>query len=98
MFQDVKLHRMIEKHQPTAKRHRFFIIFVQYLFVGGLVYVLRAMPVGAVWTSGDVHTTGVFEQFLDAIADAKMPSQRRRCLKGVRHSTRRTPLRPTQLA
>jgi competence protein ComEC len=41
--------------------------------IGGLVDVLRAMPVGAVWTSGASHTTGVFEQFLDAIADAKAP-------------------------
>jgi competence protein ComEC len=41
--------------------------------IGGLVDVLRAMPVGAVWTSGALHTTGIFEQFLDAIADAKVP-------------------------
>jgi competence protein ComEC len=41
--------------------------------IGGLVDVLRALPVGAVWTSGAVHTTGIFEQFLDAIAEAKVP-------------------------
>jgi competence protein ComEC len=41
--------------------------------IGGLVDVLRAMPVGEVWTSGASHTTGVFERFLDAIAAAKVP-------------------------
>jgi competence protein ComEC len=41
--------------------------------IGGLVDVLRALPVGDVWTSGAVHGTGTFEQFLDAIADAKVP-------------------------
>lgn len=41
--------------------------------IGGLVDVLRALPVGEIWTSGAVHTTGVFEQLLDAIADAKVP-------------------------
>lgn len=41
--------------------------------IGGLVDVLHAMPVGAVWISGASHTTGVFEQFLDAIADAQVP-------------------------
>jgi competence protein ComEC len=41
--------------------------------IGGLVDVLRAMHVGEVWTSGASHGTGVFERFLDAIADAKVP-------------------------
>ena len=41
--------------------------------IGGLVDVLRAMPVGAVWTSGACTRPSVFEQFLDAIADAKVP-------------------------
>ncbi|HEU4326736.1 MAG TPA: MBL fold metallo-hydrolase [Roseiflexaceae bacterium] len=41
--------------------------------IGGLVDVLRAMPVGAVWTSGASHTTATFEQFLDAIAEARAP-------------------------
>ncbi|GAB4213883.1 MAG: hypothetical protein OHK0022_51600 [Roseiflexaceae bacterium] len=41
--------------------------------IGGLIDVLRAMPVGVVRTSGASHTTGTFEQFLDAIATAQVP-------------------------
>lgn len=41
--------------------------------IGGLVEILRAMPVGVVWTSGASHSTGIYEQFLDAIAEAKVP-------------------------
>lgn len=41
--------------------------------IGGLVEVLRALPVGAIWTSGATHTTGTFEAFLDAIAETKTP-------------------------
>lgn len=41
--------------------------------IGGLVEVLHTLPVGAVWTSGATHTTGVFEQFLDAIDQARVP-------------------------
>ena len=41
--------------------------------IGGLVDVLRALPVGAVWTSGASHSTSIFEDFLDAIADARTP-------------------------
>jgi competence protein ComEC len=41
--------------------------------IGGLIDVLRTLPVGGVWTSGASHTTGTFEQFLDAIADARAP-------------------------
>lgn len=41
--------------------------------IGGLVEVLHALPVGAVWTSGAMHTTGTFEQFLDTIAETKTP-------------------------
>jgi competence protein ComEC len=41
--------------------------------IGGLIEVLHAMPVGEVWTSGASHTTGMFETFLDAIANAKVP-------------------------
>lgn len=41
--------------------------------IGGLIEVLHAMPVGEVWTSGASHTTGTFEAFLDAIANAKVP-------------------------
>lgn len=41
--------------------------------IGGLVEVLHALPVGVVWTSGATHTTGIFEQFLDAIDQAKVP-------------------------
>lgn len=40
--------------------------------IGGLVEVLQSLPVGAVWTSGASHTTGTFEQFLDAIAEARV--------------------------
>lgn len=41
--------------------------------IGGLVEVLDALPVGVVWTSGAAHTTGIFEQFLDAIDQANVP-------------------------
>lgn len=41
--------------------------------IGGLVDVLRALPVGAVWTSGASHSTATFEDFLDAIGDARVP-------------------------
>jgi len=39
--------------------------------IGGLVDVLRAMPVAEVVTNGQPHTTSIYEQFLDAIASAK---------------------------
>jgi competence protein ComEC len=41
--------------------------------IGGLVEVLRSLPVGGVWASGASHNTGIYEQFLDAIAEAKVP-------------------------
>jgi competence protein ComEC len=41
--------------------------------IGGLPAVLDAMPVGAVWTSGASHTTGIFEEFLDAIERNRVP-------------------------
>jgi competence protein ComEC len=41
--------------------------------IGGLTEVLRAMPVGEVWTPGSSTTTRTFERFLDAIAKAKVP-------------------------
>lgn len=41
--------------------------------IGGLIDVLHALPVGEVVTSGATHTTGVFENFLDAIASARAP-------------------------
>jgi competence protein ComEC len=39
--------------------------------IGGLVEVLRTYPVLTVVTNGEAHTTSVYEDFLDAIADAK---------------------------
>jgi competence protein ComEC len=39
--------------------------------IGGLVQVLRSIPVAEVVTNGQPHTTSIYEQFLDAIASAK---------------------------
>lgn len=39
--------------------------------IGGLVDVLRAMPVDEVVTNGQPHTTLTYERFLDAIIDAQ---------------------------
>jgi competence protein ComEC len=39
--------------------------------IGGLVQALRAFPVAKVVTNGEAHTTEVYEDFLDAIADAQ---------------------------
>jgi competence protein ComEC len=39
--------------------------------IGGLVDVLNAIPVSKVVTNGQPHTTGVYEKFLDGIANAK---------------------------
>jgi len=41
--------------------------------IGGLVEVLRALPVKGFWTSGATHTTGTYEQLLDAIDAARVP-------------------------
>jgi competence protein ComEC len=41
--------------------------------IGGLPDILRAFPVGAVWTSGASHTTATFERFLDAIIERQIP-------------------------
>lgn len=41
--------------------------------IGGLVQVMQAMPVGEIWTNGAIHTTGIFESFIDTIADQKIP-------------------------
>lgn len=41
--------------------------------IGGLVAILKAMPVGVVWASGANYTSGTYERFLDAIAQAKVP-------------------------
>ncbi|MGQ9483362.1 MBL fold metallo-hydrolase [Chloroflexus sp.] len=41
--------------------------------IGGLVDVLRALPVKGFWTSGATHTTGTYEQLLDAIDVARVP-------------------------
>ncbi|MBI2165635.1 MAG: MBL fold metallo-hydrolase [Chloroflexi bacterium] len=39
--------------------------------IGGLVEVLRTMPVKEVWLSGDINTTIVFEDFVDAVELSK---------------------------
>jgi competence protein ComEC len=39
--------------------------------IGGLVEVLRSFPVTKVATNGQSHTTSTYEDFLDAIADAR---------------------------
>ncbi|MBA3867693.1 MAG: MBL fold metallo-hydrolase [Anaerolineae bacterium] len=41
--------------------------------VGGLVDVLKTLPVDAVWTSGASNTTSIFEQFIDTIAARRIP-------------------------
>jgi competence protein ComEC len=41
--------------------------------IGGLIDVMNALKVDAVWTSGAIHTTGVFERFLDAIDAHQIP-------------------------
>lgn len=41
--------------------------------IGGLVEVMNAMPVGQIWTNGAIHTTGIFEEFLDTIAARQIP-------------------------
>lgn len=43
--------------------------------IGGLVDGLRALPVKGFWTSGSPHTTGTYEQLLDAIDAASVPYQ-----------------------
>ena len=39
--------------------------------IGGLVNVLKAIPVGEVWLSGDTNTTITFEDFLKAVDASK---------------------------
>ncbi|PJH76609.1 MAG: MBL fold protein, partial [Anaerolineae bacterium CG_4_9_14_0_8_um_filter_58_9] len=39
--------------------------------IGGLVQVLTAIPVTKVITNGQMHTSSIYEHFLDAIAFAK---------------------------
>ncbi|MBZ0320254.1 MAG: MBL fold metallo-hydrolase [Anaerolineae bacterium] len=41
--------------------------------IGGLVQVMQAMSVGEIWTNGAIHTTSIFESFIDTIADQKIP-------------------------
>ena len=41
--------------------------------IGGLIDVMNTLEVGAIWTSGAVHTTGVYERFLDTIAARHIP-------------------------
>ena len=41
--------------------------------MGGLIEIIQNIPVGSVWTSGAVHYTPIFEQFVDAMAEAKIP-------------------------
>lgn len=41
--------------------------------VGGLVEILKNVLVDNVWTSGAFHTTGIFERFIDTIAERGIP-------------------------
>lgn len=41
--------------------------------IGGLIDVMNTLTVDAVWTSGAIHTTGVFERFLDTIDAHQIP-------------------------
>ena len=41
--------------------------------IGGLIDVMDSLKVDAIWTSGAIHTTGVFERFLDAIDSHQIP-------------------------
>jgi beta-lactamase superfamily II metal-dependent hydrolase len=41
--------------------------------IGGLIDVMNALPVDAIWTSGAIHTTGIYERFLDAIDTHQIP-------------------------
>lgn len=38
--------------------------------IGGLIEVLKTIPVKTVWIDGQTHTSGLFEDFLDAIAQS----------------------------
>lgn len=39
--------------------------------IGGLISVLKDIPVAEVWLSGDINTTITFEDFLEAVEDSK---------------------------
>jgi competence protein ComEC len=39
--------------------------------IGGLIPILKTIPVGEVWLSGDTNTTITFEDFLDAVNNSK---------------------------
>lgn len=41
--------------------------------IGGLIEVMQALPVSAVWTSGASHTTSYYERFLDTIIERQIP-------------------------
>jgi competence protein ComEC len=41
--------------------------------IGGLIEVMRAIPVGAIWTNGASHTTEIYERFLDTIIEQGIP-------------------------
>lgn len=41
--------------------------------IGGLIQVMQAIPVGEVWTNGAIHSTSTFENFIDTIAEKKIP-------------------------
>lgn len=41
--------------------------------IGGLIEVMQSLEVGAIWTSGAVHTTNTFERFLDTIDARHIP-------------------------
>jgi competence protein ComEC len=41
--------------------------------IGGLVSIMDSIPTASVWTSGALHTTGIFERFLDVIERKQIP-------------------------
>lgn len=41
--------------------------------IGGLIPIMETIPVSGVWTSGALHTTYTFEQFIDTISRQHIP-------------------------
>src|SRR5262245_9918851 len=52
------------KEQKVGKVDVMIVSHPHADHIGGLVEVLKAMPVGVVWTSGASHTTGTYEALL----------------------------------
>jgi competence protein ComEC len=46
--------------------------------IGGLISVLKALPVGEVWLSGDTNTTRTFEDFVEAVSASRASVHRAR--------------------